>query len=276
MDVIARKSLMSAMRNLLGRYLDEQASSVSSSLSQHSSRPVGSAASVASTTSSEGGSSFKEWLQRQPPSQPTQKRPSLSSSVEPGTITPATTPSSPPTRRLMPYRRVPIRPPPQLEPRPRGAHAAVYLTVTDFADNGLIYHTTTRALLRDCSIVIHPDPSIEKFSTYHLHWHVHPVNRLELYHINDLPDPRKAEPGLLAMDFLLWIPRKMLPVLDAAIKQIDIRTFTMLESPRWARIFICATFDMKLITRRDRDKALAQQTRDLCIDSVIDYPNYRE
>ena len=276
MDVLAGKGVMSATRNLLGRYLDEQASSVNPSPFQHSSLPAGSTASAPSKKSSEGGSSFKQWLHRQPSLQPTHLRTSPSGSVEPGTITPASTPNSPPNRRLTPYRAVPITPPPRLQPRPRGDHAAVYLTITDFADNGFVLDTANRALLRDCSIVVHPDPSIEKFSTYHLHWHVHPQNRLELYHINDLPDPRKAEPGLLAMNFLMWIPRRQLPVLDAQIKQIDIRKFSVLDSPLWARIFINAMFNSKLMSRTDMDIAIAQQTRDLHIHSSVNFPNYRE
>jgi hypothetical protein len=264
---------MSTTQNMLGRYLNQQADSVGSPHSRQSSPR---SAATESRTSSEGGSSFKQWLNGQPQLQSAQTRTSPPSSTGPGTTTLATTTAPPPARRMAPPRRVAIRPPPRLEPLPHGSHAAVYLTITDFEDDGLIYFASNRAMIRDCSIVIQPDPSTEKFSTYHLHWQPHPVNRMKLFHINDLPDPRKGEPGLLAMNFLAWIPRQKLAFLDAEIKNIDIRRLSMVKTSLWIRLLVQKMLHAKLITPIEMEVAVAQQSRDLLIDSRVNYPNYQE
>ena len=131
-------------------------------------------------------------------------------------------------------------------------------------------------MLRDCSILVQSDPNTEKFSSYHLERQPHPINQMKLIYVNYLPDPRKGEPGLLAMNFLAWIPRQKLSLLDAAIRKIDIGRYSMLQGPLWTRLFLQNMVNAKLITQTQMDVAVAQQSRDLLIESWVNYPNYQE
>ncbi len=193
--------------------------------------------------------------------------------IRPGTTTPTSTPS----RRMMPRRKVNVRPPP---PSPPGPHAAVYLTVTDFAadDASLPRETRAlRALMRDCSIVIQRDPPIKEFSSFYLHCHAHqPADQLKLYHIKDLPYPGVEEPGLLAMNFVAWIPRQRLSQLEALIRNLPLRTRNIRNSSSWVHLCLHEMVDAYLISFSQMVSAIHQQDKALSMSFRGDYPNYHE
>ena len=85
-------------------------------------------------------------------------------------------------------------------PPPIGPQAALYLTVTEFADGGALRLRHCRALMRSCSILVQRDPKVKKFSNYHLRQAR--SQELKFYHTKDPPESRDGEPGLLSIDFV--------------------------------------------------------------------------
>lgn len=279
------------MREMLQRYIDEQARestpippqpSPSSALPTTTEPPLGQGEDSADLPSGRPSPN--------PPRNPSLGSRGTGSRREPSAPIPTVTPPTGPISQAAQMKRPNPPPTPLPTPRPRlhrprpsqpapGSYAAVYLTITDFADNGAMRLPTARALHRDCSLVIQPNPAVEKYSTYHLHWRRGPPqhsSQWQLYHMHDLPDPRRAEPGLLAMNFVTWIPRRWLPYLDIEIRQVDIRRLAVTESPLWARMCLWRMFKVKMLSQVALDAAVAQQECDLRIDSCANFPNWVE
>jgi hypothetical protein len=157
---------------------------------------------------------------------------------------------------------------------PAGPHAALYLTVTESADDGDIEVRQGRALLRNCSFVLQPDPALQTFCAYYHHGSHN--SRTTLYHVKDLPDPRKGEPGLMAMNFIAWIPRKRVSDLNVVIKTINIGIWNTWNSGSWAQVCLQKMVDARLISQRQMEWATYKQRKALNSDFRENYPNYWE
>ena len=179
----------------------------------------------------------------------------------------STTPSSTTTRKTLSSR----------PPQPPADHAAVYLTVSEFdrADE-MPEPGVSRLAMRHCSIAIQLDSHIKEFTIHYLRGAPGPGNQIELYTVKKCPNPRWGEPGLLAMDFLGFIPHQRARELDVLVTRVGqavSRSYAAWNSRSWVLECFGKMLEAGLVTNRQVLKATEKLDRALHLPYTGDYPN---
>lgn len=166
-----------------------------------------------------------------------------------------------------------IIPPSGPSHQPAG-HLAAYLAVYE----GRPWpEDVTRRSRRNISMIVQSSPGIDKFREFCC---IPTPNRIPKRHIMfysspEIPDPRYGSPGLLAMQFIAWIPHWQMAVLDQYMFTLRRRVKPEWTHLTWIRIYLEDLLKEKLITIAQMEATIQFQEQALSCPYTEDLPNRR-
>ena len=165
------------------------------------------------------------------------------------------------------------QPPPLL----LAGQAGIYLTVSEFDDEDeTLPQGISRMAVRHCSFAIRHDFNVNEFAIHYLHRLRDRGDRLTLYKVKKCPNPRHAEPGLLAMEFLGYFPPQQLHVMETLLQRVENHlnmSRTACHSQLWMRLSLKQMLKAGLVTNRQLKRATERLEQALNLPYIERYPN---
>lgn len=168
-------------------------------------------------------------------------------------------------------------PPPNPLPTPAD-HLAMYLAVYEARKPSIHTKNLTRRSRRNGSIVIQSQPGIDKFREFCCISTPHriPKRHIQFYSSPEMPDPRYGSPGLLAMQFIAWIPHWQMAELDKYMIRLRYQVRPEWTHLTWIRIYLEDLLKHKIITEGQMEEAIRFQEQALDCPYRGSLPNHRE
>jgi hypothetical protein len=214
-----------------------------------------------------GQPSFEE-----PPRPPT-RRSNQDDSTQPPTTAPA-------TQHLLRYTLHPANfttPQPQLL-APLAGHIAAYLAIYEGHPRRTDPLNLTRPSRRNSSIIVQTNAHSDKYREFCCiatpqRW---PKRQVQFYSSPEIPDPRWTAPGLLAMQFIAWIPRGQIAELDKYMKSWRRRVNDSWTHNTWIGLYLESLVQQRLISQDQMERTMIFQAQAFRIPYTEALPNDRQ
>lgn len=215
-----------------------------------------------------GGQPYLEYLGRPPT-----RRSGHHSSMQP----PMTAPANDTFFRQELQSRNIMMPPVQL-PQPPIDHIAIHLAIYEGHPRKWDPTNTGRPQRRNCSIIVQYGTQMDKFREFcciatPLRW---PLRQVLFYSSPEMPDPRLTAPGLMAMQFIAWLPSAQIAELDTYMKTWRGRVEDSWTHTTWIGIYLEHLLKQRLITQGQMERTKVFQHEVFQLPYTVDLPNDRQ
>lgn len=165
-------------------------------------------------------------------------------------------------------------PQPQL-PRPPTDHIAIYLAAFEGHPRHWDPTDTARVHRRNCSIIVQYGAQMDKFREFCCIAtpQRRPKRHVMFYSSPEMPDPRWSAPGLLAMQFIAWVPRVQIAELDMYMKTWRGRVNESWTHTTWIGIYLEHLLNQNLITTSQIERTKAFQQQSFRLPYTVALPN---
>ena len=207
------------------------------------------------------------------PSRAPTRRSGRIGSTQPRTTTPAANPF---VRQVSQPRSIPT---PQLQQvSPPANRIAVYLAVFEGHPRRYDPFHLEQPSRRNCSIMVQTNPQTNKFREFCCIATPkrRPKRHVQFYSSPEIPDPRWGCPGLLAMQFIAWLPREQIERLDGYMKTWRCRVENSWTHNTWINLYLGILIRERLITLCEMERAIVFQDQALHLPYTEDLPNDRQ
>jgi hypothetical protein len=208
----------------------------------------------------------------EPPRPPT-RRSNQDDSTQPRMITPATQPF---LRQTLQPRNI-TTPHPQLLP-PLAGYIAAYLAIYEGHPRRTDPLNLTRPFRRNSSIIVQTNAHSDKFREFCCiatpqRW---PKRHVQFYSSPEMPDPRWTAPGLLAMQFIAWVPHGQIAELDKYMKTWRRRVDNSWTHTTWIGLYLESLVQQGLISQGQMERTMIFQEQAFRIPYTEALPNDRQ